>query len=259
MLPGIDGFEVCRRLRARRRLDAGADADRARRGRRPGRRPRRRRRRLSDEAVLLRGAARAAARADAPRARSSGRRCSRSATCGSTRRAHRAWRGEQRARPLGEGVRAARAVHAPARASALTRTQLLDGAWDIAFESRSNVVDVYVRYLREKIDRPFGARLDRDSARRRLPAAGGLSREPAADPDPAHARLRARDGARARRGRALRLPARGERAAATVDQTLVGAGAGRRLEHAAASTRDTGGGRDARAALHARAAVCWQS
>jgi two-component system, OmpR family, response regulator len=39
----------------------------------------------------------------------------------------------------------------------LTRTQLLDGAWDMAFESRSNVVDVYVRYLREKIDRPFGA------------------------------------------------------------------------------------------------------
>ncbi len=38
----------------------------------------------------------------------------------------------------------------------LSRTQLLDGAWDIAFESRSNVVDVYVRYLREKIDRPFG-------------------------------------------------------------------------------------------------------
>jgi two-component system OmpR family response regulator len=37
----------------------------------------------------------------------------------------------------------------------LTRVQLLDGAWDMAFESRSNVVDVYVRYLREKIDRPF--------------------------------------------------------------------------------------------------------
>ncbi len=40
----------------------------------------------------------------------------------------------------------------------LTRTELLDGAWDMAFESRSNVVDVYVRYLREKVDRPFGAR-----------------------------------------------------------------------------------------------------
>jgi two-component system, OmpR family, response regulator len=39
---------------------------------------------------------------------------------------------------------------------ALSRVQLLEGAWDIAFESRSNVVDVYVRYLREKVDRPFG-------------------------------------------------------------------------------------------------------
>jgi two-component system OmpR family response regulator len=38
----------------------------------------------------------------------------------------------------------------------LTREQLLDHAWDSAYESRSNVVDVYVRYLREKIDRPFG-------------------------------------------------------------------------------------------------------
>jgi two-component system OmpR family response regulator len=38
---------------------------------------------------------------------------------------------------------------------ALTRVQLLDGVWDMAFESRSNVVDVYIRYLREKIDRPF--------------------------------------------------------------------------------------------------------
>ena len=38
----------------------------------------------------------------------------------------------------------------------LSRVQLLDSAWDIAFESQSNVVDVYVRYLREKIDRPFG-------------------------------------------------------------------------------------------------------
>jgi two-component system, OmpR family, response regulator len=37
----------------------------------------------------------------------------------------------------------------------LSREQLLNGAWDIAFEHRSNVVDVYVRYLRAKIDRPF--------------------------------------------------------------------------------------------------------
>jgi two-component system OmpR family response regulator len=39
---------------------------------------------------------------------------------------------------------------------ALSRLQLLEGAWDMAFESRSNIVDVYVRYLREKVDRPFG-------------------------------------------------------------------------------------------------------
>jgi two-component system, OmpR family, response regulator len=38
----------------------------------------------------------------------------------------------------------------------LSRYQLLEHAWDIAYENKSNVVDVYVRYLREKIDRPFG-------------------------------------------------------------------------------------------------------
>jgi len=38
----------------------------------------------------------------------------------------------------------------------LSRAQLLEGAWDMAFEVRSNVVDVYIRYLREKVDRPFG-------------------------------------------------------------------------------------------------------
>jgi two-component system OmpR family response regulator len=37
----------------------------------------------------------------------------------------------------------------------LSRGQLLNGAWDLAFEHRSNVVAVYVRYLRGKIDRPF--------------------------------------------------------------------------------------------------------
>jgi two-component system OmpR family response regulator len=40
----------------------------------------------------------------------------------------------------------------------LSQRQLLDAAWDFAFEPQSNVVEVYVRYLREKIDRPFGLR-----------------------------------------------------------------------------------------------------
>jgi two-component system OmpR family response regulator len=38
----------------------------------------------------------------------------------------------------------------------LSRYHLLEHAWDYAYENRSNVVDVYVRYLRDKIDRPFG-------------------------------------------------------------------------------------------------------
>jgi two-component system, OmpR family, response regulator len=38
----------------------------------------------------------------------------------------------------------------------LSRLQLLEHAWDYAYEIRSNVVDVYIRYLREKVDRPFG-------------------------------------------------------------------------------------------------------
>jgi two-component system OmpR family response regulator len=37
----------------------------------------------------------------------------------------------------------------------LTRLDLLEHAWDYGYENRSNVVDVYVRYLRAKIDRPF--------------------------------------------------------------------------------------------------------
>jgi two-component system, OmpR family, response regulator len=38
----------------------------------------------------------------------------------------------------------------------LTRLELLEHAWDLGYESRSNVVDVYIRYLRAKLDRPFG-------------------------------------------------------------------------------------------------------
>ena len=38
----------------------------------------------------------------------------------------------------------------------LSRLQLLEHAWDFAYENRSNVIDVYVRYIREKVDRPFG-------------------------------------------------------------------------------------------------------
>jgi two-component system OmpR family response regulator len=38
----------------------------------------------------------------------------------------------------------------------LSRFALLEHAWDYEYENRSNVVDSYVRFLRQKIDRPFG-------------------------------------------------------------------------------------------------------
>jgi two-component system, OmpR family, response regulator len=38
----------------------------------------------------------------------------------------------------------------------LSRFDLLEHVWDYSYENRSNVVDVYIRYIREKIDRPFG-------------------------------------------------------------------------------------------------------
>jgi two-component system OmpR family response regulator len=64
------------------------------------------------------------------------------------------------------------------RGEVLDRFQLLEHAWDNEYENRSNIVDVYVRYLREKVDRPFdvesietvrgaGYRLRADGGRRR--------------------------------------------------------------------------------------------
>jgi two-component system, OmpR family, response regulator len=38
----------------------------------------------------------------------------------------------------------------------LSRSRLIEHVWDFAYDGDSNVVDVYVRYLREKVDRPFG-------------------------------------------------------------------------------------------------------
>jgi len=40
----------------------------------------------------------------------------------------------------------------------LSRLHLLEHAWDFAYENRSNIVDVYIRRLRRKIDEPFARR-----------------------------------------------------------------------------------------------------
>jgi DNA-binding response OmpR family regulator len=41
----------------------------------------------------------------------------------------------------------------------LTRTMLAEHVWDLHFDSDSNVIDVYINYLRNKIDRPFDHKL----------------------------------------------------------------------------------------------------
>ena len=70
--------------------------------------------------------------------------------------ARRAWRGETELDlSAKEFALLELFMRTPGHACSRAR-QLLDGAWDMAFERRSNIVDVYVRYLREKIDRPFG-------------------------------------------------------------------------------------------------------
>jgi two-component system OmpR family response regulator len=69
--------------------------------------------------------------------------------------ARRAWRGESEVSLSAKEFRLLEAfMRHPGEV--LTRYQLLEQAWDYDYENRSNIVDVYVRYLRDKIDRPFG-------------------------------------------------------------------------------------------------------
>jgi len=154
MLPGLDGFGVCRELRARRiwtpvllltardavgdrvqGLDLGAD----------------------DYLVKPFSFAELLARLRALVRRAPAERPS-VLEAGDLRldpAARRAWRGQTEL-DLSPKEFALLELFMRREGEALSRVQLLDGAWDMAFESRSNVVDVYVRYLREKIDRPFG-------------------------------------------------------------------------------------------------------
>lgn len=45
----------------------------------------------------------------------------------------------------------------------LSKAELIEHVWDFTFDADSNVVEVYVGYLRQKIDRPFGRRSLRTS------------------------------------------------------------------------------------------------
>lgn len=66
----------------------------------------------------------------------------------------RCWRGEvEIALTAKEFVLLEQLMRRPG--AVLTRELLLEHCWDFAYESRSNVVDVHIRALRDKIDRPF--------------------------------------------------------------------------------------------------------
>jgi len=41
----------------------------------------------------------------------------------------------------------------------VTRTMLLEGVWDYHFDPQTNVIDVHVSRLRQKVDRPFAVPL----------------------------------------------------------------------------------------------------
>jgi two-component system, OmpR family, response regulator len=154
MLPGIDGLEVCRRLRgdgvwspvlmltARDGvgdrvggLDAGADDYLTK----PFA--------FAELLARLRALARRGA-VERPAVLSVGELRLDPAT-------RRVWRGETRI-DLSTKEFAVLETFMRRPGRVLSRLELLEHAWDYDYENRSNVIDVYVRYLREKIDRPFG-------------------------------------------------------------------------------------------------------
>jgi two-component system, OmpR family, response regulator len=156
MLPGINGFETCRRLRtsgiwapvlmltARDSVDdrvAGLDTG------------------ADDYLVKPFAFAELLARLRALVRRGDGERPS-VLEVGDLRldpATHRAWRGSSEVR-LSTKEFALLETFMRRADEVLSRYDLLEHAWDFAYENRSNIIDVYVRHLRRKIDEPFGRR-----------------------------------------------------------------------------------------------------
>jgi DNA-binding response OmpR family regulator len=68
-------------------------------------------------------------------------------------RAHRVWRGDDEV-PLSRREFALLEYFAHNPGRLLSRQQILAAVWEYDYEGESNIVDVYLRYLRKKLDRP---------------------------------------------------------------------------------------------------------
>ncbi len=154
MLPGIDGFEVCRRLRAQGRwspvlmltargelsdrvrgLDSGADDYLAK----PFN--------FGELTARLRALVRRGA-PPRPAVLTAG-------SLGLDPAARTAWRGVE-VLDLSAKEFSLLELFLRHPGEVLTRSTILDHVWDFAYDGTSNVIDQYVGYLRRKIDRPFG-------------------------------------------------------------------------------------------------------
>ena len=197
MLPGHERLQGVRRVARGGQLDADPHAHRQGRRARRGRGARHRRRRLPDQAVLATSCC--VARICAPllrRGSGSGRPSSRPATSGSTRPRTAAGAARSRSR--------SRRGSSPCSSSSMRRagevvskSEILEHVWDYAFEGDPNIVEVYVRHLRKKIDEPFDRKAIADrsgsSATASTPTVvSRLSRRAGHHTGPHHASPRAR-------------------------------------------------------------------
>jgi len=69
--------------------------------------------------------------------------------------AHRAWRGEVEVTLTPRQFSLLEYLMRKA-GEVVSKAEILEHVWDYAFEGDPNIVEVYVRHLRKRIDEPFG-------------------------------------------------------------------------------------------------------
>ena len=72
--------------------------------------------------------------------------------------AHRCWRGEQEV-PLTAREFAVLEYLLRHAGDVVSKAAILENVWDFNFDGDPNIVEVYIRHLRKKLDEPFGSRL----------------------------------------------------------------------------------------------------